>query len=174
MKKIILFILVLFPVFAFCQEDERVFNMPSNNGKVEISEVVEVEGLDANQLFGNALTFVALTYNSPSTVTLMSDRETGKIIVKNYFVYDAWHINSVLHIDVKDGRYRYSFKDFTYQVVIDGLEGDLAPPVRVFDTSFPSENYKYEVGSRFGQATIDKIDFLANKLKETMAESNSF
>ena len=161
---------------AFSQEKADSLRMPSKDGKVEISEVVIVKGKKSNDLFSNALLFVAENYNSPQNITKLSDRAAGKLLINTNFIVDKYfHIKSILEVDVKDGKYRYVFKDFTYQVVVESLKGDLAPKEQVFDTIFPSKNYKDpNVYTKLANGTLDGINLLITNLKKTMSKNDSF
>lgn len=174
MKRLLL-LMMLLPFFGFSQKLDSL-RMPLNNdGKVEFMEVVELKNSKSNDLFNNAIQFIAENYNSPETVTKLSDRTAGKLIVNTFFIIDKnHHINCVLQIDVKDGRYRYVFRDFTHQVVIPSLTGSLAPPEREFYKVFPNEYYNIETGTIIGNGTKNKIKSLTDKLKLTMAKKDNF
>jgi ABC-type oligopeptide transport system substrate-binding subunit len=169
--------LILGTVLAHAQVKPDSLRMPTNQqGMVEVSEVVLVKGKKADDIFGNALQFIAENYDTPSAVTKLSDRSSGKILVSTFFIVDQnFHIRCTLEIDSKDGKYRYKFKDFTYQVVIEGLDGDLAPKEKIFDPIFPSNNYKNpETYTKLANGTLDKINSLIKNLKRTIDKNDSF
>ncbi len=171
-----LLIMLLLPCLVKAQNKLDSLRMPLNNeGRVEFSGIVELKGYKSNDLFNNAIQYVSETFTSPDKVTMLSDRIAGKLIVNAFFtVNTSHHINCVLQIDVKDGKYRYTFRDFTHQVVIPTLTGSLAPPMRDFYTVFPNEFYDIDEGSRIGNGTKDKIQYLTDRLRTTMAKSNDF
>lgn len=176
MKNLIIIPLIFITSLAFSQEKADSLRMPTKNGKVEISEVVTLKDRKAGELFTNALLFVAEEYYNPQKVTKLSDRVAGKILIStNFAVEKYFQIRCMLELDVKDGKYRYVFKDFTYQVVTNSLTGDLAPKEKVFDTVFPNENYKDpNVYTKLAKGTLDGINLIINSLKKTMSKNDSF
>jgi hypothetical protein len=178
MKKLLsILILVICSVAAYSQVRPDSLRMPINkDGAVEISEVVVVKDKKTSDLFSSALQFVAENYNSPSTVTKLSDKASGKLLISTFFIVNEnFHIKCMLEIDVKDGRYKYKFKDFTYQVVIESLTDDLAPKETIFDPVFPNKHYSDpETYTRLANGTLDHIKVLINRLKITMSKTDSF
>ncbi|AMQ00974.1 hypothetical protein AY601_4123 [Pedobacter cryoconitis] len=176
MKNTIIILMMMFSCSSFSQEKPDSLRMPSKDGRVEISEVIIVNNKKSAELFSDALLFIAENYNSPQTVTRLSDRTSGKLLVNTFFVVsDYFHIKCILELDIKDGKYKYVFKDFTYQVVVESLKGDLAPKAQAFDTVFPSKNYKDpNVYTKLAIGTLDSINLLITNLKKTMSKNDSF
>jgi hypothetical protein len=112
MKKLIFIIYCFFPALCFSQE---------------YSEVVQIEGKTAQQLYTTAREWFAKTFVSANDVIQMEDPVSGKIIGKgsnhiteSYVVGKGitvmhtkidWYPNFTLKIEVKDGRYKYELTD---------------------------------------------------------------
>lgn len=110
MKKVIV-ALLLFPSMLFAQE---------------YSEVVEVSGKNADQLYTSARMWFAEKFKSANEVLQMDDRENGVIIGKGnissdeYYsagmgiqVQSNWIVKFTIKVMVKDGRYKCDMNDFT-------------------------------------------------------------
>ncbi|HSW67478.1 MAG TPA: DUF4468 domain-containing protein [Bacteroidales bacterium] len=112
MKKLIFILYCFLPVFCFSQQ---------------YSEVVQMEGKTAQQLYTTAREWFAKTFVSANDVIQMEDPTSGKIIgkgsnhvVESYIVGKGitaifttidWYPNYTLKIEVKDGRYKYELTD---------------------------------------------------------------
>jgi hypothetical protein len=124
MKKILLTfsisILVLQPIL--CQDifpkDEK--------GNIVYTEIVNVDSTNLKELYVRAHTWFANNFKSAKSVIQLDDKEAGKIIGKGYFLAGIPKSNSgvvksaisvsvyfTVDIQVKDGRYRYLFSDFS-------------------------------------------------------------
>lgn len=112
MKKLIFILYFFIPAFCFAQE---------------YTEVVQVEGKTAQQLYTSAREWFAKTFVSANDVIQMEDPTSGKIIGKGsnhiaegyvvgkgiatIFTTMDWYPNYTLKIEVKDGRYKYELTD---------------------------------------------------------------
>ena len=80
MKSKCLFLIPLFCIAlvntSFSQDDE------DRSDPVVYSEVVQVEGVSANDLFSRASEWFAKTYKSSNAVLQMNDRAAGKLVGK--------------------------------------------------------------------------------------------
>jgi len=94
MKKLFL-LFVFLPFFSFAQE---------------YTEVVEMPGKTADQLYSIAREWFAKSFISADNALLMDDRISGKIIAKGSIhiseKYVDWYPNFTIKVAFKDGRYR--------------------------------------------------------------------
>lgn len=107
MKKLI-FLLALLPIFSFAQE---------------YSEIVEIPGKTAGQLYSIAREWFAKSFISADNALLMDDVVSGKIIAKgsvhiseSYGVAPVvvdWYPNFTIKVAFKDGRYRSEISDIS-------------------------------------------------------------
>lgn len=111
MKTILIIIFLSVSVFAFAQ----VPPMDGETGKFKYTEVVPVAGASKNDLYTRAKSWVASNYPSSANIT-MDDKEEGKIICKGNFPITLMGakqtIDNTFTIEVKEGRYKYTFTDF--------------------------------------------------------------
>jgi hypothetical protein len=98
MKKIY-FLLLFIPLFSISQE---------------YSEIVQVEGKNADQLYSSAREWFALTFSSANDVLQMDDPVAGKLIAKGVKQVDYTGVELptymnmffTLMVEIKDGRYK--------------------------------------------------------------------
>lgn len=99
--------------------------LPLNEfGKVEYTEVVKIDSTTQNLLFSSAQKWFVETFKNAKDVIQVENRENGEIIGKgtfhiqtNRFGYSAIGLGVVrfqVQVDVKDGRYKYSFSNFIH------------------------------------------------------------
>jgi len=116
MKKLFITLLMMCSLSAFCKE---------------YTEVVEVKGKTADQLYSSAREWFAETFNSANDVLQMDDPTAGKLIGKGYTVISESYVTKValmqipgqidfklwytVKIYIKEGRYKYEIKDFYTQ-----------------------------------------------------------
>jgi hypothetical protein len=111
MKNIIILILVFTSSVCLGQIPPM-----GENGKFTYTEVIQVPEASKAELYLRAKEWVASHYPSASNIT-MDDKEAGKIVVKGNFpislIGNKQLIDNTLTLEVKDGRYKYTFTDFT-------------------------------------------------------------
>lgn len=99
----------------------------NENGEVEYTNVVQVNDVDQNELFSRAKEWFAISFKSAQNVLQMDDRTAGKLIGKGlisaYGVVmnkpvDAGYIDFIVEIQVKDGRFKYSFHSIRHRFPI--------------------------------------------------------
>lgn len=112
MKNVILFFIVLLPTMVFSQEP------------LSYSEVIEVSNVDKNELYIRGREWFNENFKSVNDVLQINDKETGELVGKAYFqvacVYELMGksvkvpagVFFQISIWVKDGKYKYEFKDF--------------------------------------------------------------
>lgn len=110
MKALLLFI--LFPFYVNAQDTV-----------ISYSEIVTVDSASKNDLFIKARQWVNETFKSSKDVLQINDKETGElsgkgimpVIVHMKYLGDrtyTFEANFAINIWVKDGRYKYEFKNF--------------------------------------------------------------
>lgn len=89
----------------------------NKDGKIEISEVVETNNLNKNQMFSNAKQWVTKTFGDYKKAVQVEDDENFKLIVKGSTNLDIkitegnGILRYLLTIECKDGKYRYIIED---------------------------------------------------------------
>ena len=91
-------------------------------GRYEYSEVVQVEGASAKELYARAKSWVAQKYRFTPAVIELDDPASGRLIVRAFFLneletrYGVYQVGYTMTVEVTDGRYRYALGDFTRKV----------------------------------------------------------
>ena len=121
MKIQILFAFLMLSV-ALCAQDEK----PSYPENWTYSNVVQVDSASASVLYHRAKETIANLFVSGKTVTDLDDPATYTIIIKpimeipsSFAVYNcASYVSYTLKIECKDGRYKYTFSNYSHSVSI--------------------------------------------------------
>lgn len=112
MKKVFLCFIVLLPIMAFSQEP------------LSYSEVIEVPKVDKNELYIRGREWFNENFKSVNDVLQINDKETGELVGKAYFQVSCTYelmgktvkipagVFFQISIWVKEGKYKYEFKDF--------------------------------------------------------------
>ena len=136
---IIAVILLSFIVISQGQIDKERVNkyFPNNDGLIVYTEVVKLDSTyTSDLLFKNAKQWLVDNFKSGKDVLQTDDKESGYIIGQGYFVVGKNPVgffvtNSriwfTVKIEVKDGRYKYTFydTDYEYTVVIGQTPTDI-------------------------------------------------
>jgi len=106
-------------IFAGSYGQEKLLDiLPSKDGIVTYSEVVQVDSSSKIDLYKKAKKWFVTTYKSAKEVIQLDDPENGEIIGKGNFKVSYYSrepfISHTISISVKDGRYKYSITDLTY------------------------------------------------------------
>lgn len=130
---------------------ERHHLLPLVDGKIHFSEIVEVDGADKDSLYSRAKLWFASKFASADALTL-DDRQNGvllgrgRVLVKEnevgvrtlisqgQYVEKTW--DSVVKIQVKDGRYKVDFYDIVYTFSMPGNTVGHNPLPRNLDQLF--------------------------------------
>jgi hypothetical protein len=121
MKTLISFLLVVTSHFAICQ-----------NGKYDISEVIEIDSTSKTELYNRAIEWFSKTYKSADKVIQHADKETGVIIgkalMKSYVKVmgsynNAGFVYYTITISVKDNKYRYEINNVYHDRAFSSLGG---------------------------------------------------
>ncbi|WP_352422269.1 DUF4468 domain-containing protein [Proteiniphilum sp.] len=122
MKKVLFLALTaLFTINPVFSQEEKICDLiPSKNGKVFYTEVVNVENSKSIELYNNAKMWIASTFKSAKSV-IQSDVEGTSIVVKGRLNYVTDGDSPfILTIQFKDGRYKYELTDLYMDMNIAG------------------------------------------------------
>ncbi len=115
--------ILLFIVYLSCLQvsngQEKLFDiLPIQNGIVIYSNVIQVDGVNKNELYLRAKKWFVMTYNSANDVIQLDDLENGNIIAKGNFKIAYYSrepfIDHTISISVRDGRFKYEIKSLIY------------------------------------------------------------
>lgn len=101
---------------AVCSLSAQDLEMDSVAGAWIYRGVVKVDSVSAGDLFERASQWIAKAYRSANAVIQYSNKEEGKIIAKGTWMEYSMLgmiLEHTLTLEVKDGRLRYTFGDFT-------------------------------------------------------------
>lgn len=159
MKTSLIFILTFLNLSVHSQDLE----IDKETGKYTHQQIIQVDGINRDQMFSKALEWIALNYNSAQDVLQLSDKESGKIICKgnfatNLFMKDGW-INHTLILEFKENRYRQTYTDFSYYSTESG------------EMRFESKNLGFK--KKIFKTTTENIEASTENLKQSMFEITS-
>ena len=113
---------LLLTISSFGQSDPKLLDiLPTKDGKVYYSEVVQIDSTDKSKLYTKAKKWFVDQYKSAKDVIQLDDKENGEIIGKGYFEtqwqanfmtmqkVNVWH---TVKVSVKDNKYRYEISNF--------------------------------------------------------------
>jgi len=124
MKNQVLIFLVLLPALLHSQERKDIILFPEKDGAVVYEGIVDMPNLPKDQIFNNAVKFVAINAGDSKNVNRVNDKETGQIIlkgnlparIKKGLVDWSETVNLTLQIDCKDNRYRYRLFNISFDL----------------------------------------------------------
>ncbi|MCU0472967.1 MAG: DUF4468 domain-containing protein [Bacteroidales bacterium] len=125
MKRITFLIIVTLILVAnnILAQDSPTLPIDEKTGKIVYSEVVNVDSTSISELYLRAKTWFVHNFNSANNVIQLDDKELGKIIGKGLFdvrlsamsKQSAGYVRFLVDIQVKEGRYKYTFTDFRHE-----------------------------------------------------------
>lgn len=93
-----------------------------------VERIVTVDGATKQEIFLRTLEWFAYTFKSSKDVIDLKDQESGKIIAKGYidfiYLFTNFGINTLISIEVKDGKARISCVARSLEYVDDGRIGN--------------------------------------------------
>ncbi len=130
--------------------------------KITYEEVVEVNGLSAEQLYKRALQWFHTHYKNPTEVIRENDSVKYIIVAKPRFrIYnppdkegtktDAGVVQYSLTVAARDGRFRYEVTDFNWKQI------SLYPIERWYNTSLPSYTNVYNEYLRQTDTSVQSV-----------------
>jgi len=172
MKRIILPFLVCFCVFAYGQDS--IFSiLPLKNGKVFYSGIVKTDGVSKEELYNRAKRWFVNTYTSAQDNIQIDDKENGEIVGKGFFktywdvsIISGTEVNiyQTVRILVKDGKFKYEFKNFSIKYFAAPDQRNISP-----DIDMPLENWK-SYSKNNAKKIFKKIDAGVNDLIKSLSE----
>jgi hypothetical protein len=125
MKKVMLLTIVSLMVFSIDNygQDAPKFPIDEQSGKIVYTEVVNIDSTSRSELYLRAKTWFVHNFNSANNVIQLDDKESGKLIGNALFdvrlslmsKQNAGFVRFLVEIQVKDGRYKYTFTDFWHE-----------------------------------------------------------
>lgn len=168
--KYALFALFL-PIFAVGQKinpDTLSFNYTG---------VVQADSMSAKSLQSRAKLFVAEAFKSAKDVTQMDDPDGGIIMVKGTMApvikapllghIEYGYVSFTIKIQVKDGRYKYTFSDFYHEAHEQnkGSGGSLTNHKPACGTFIMTMGYWRQIKAYTNGQVIEQIAHLQEKMK---------
>jgi hypothetical protein len=160
MKRLLLGICVLMVAWGASAADPLSF-----------TAVVQVEGVQKDELFARAQAWYATTFKCGKCVMQTADKEAGQIIGRGAFEYtcatflsrgviDGW-VTYTVKVFVKDGRYKYEITDFVHEgsriVTQFGPDGPFSFGLITTDENYPEIKYctKDKCGKNWAKLKVD-------------------
>ena len=167
--KILLFILLLLPIFSFAQKETPNLPIDSTTHLITYTDVVTVSG-NKDQLYSRAREWFAKTYNSSQKVIQMDDTSkiVGKALIQMYarnFIGvqgESGFMNYTITIAFKNGKFKYTISDFYH--TMDGINPDYGTCEDMMNSKHQKKyfnNYLLQMDNN--------INSLVQNLKESMA-----
>jgi len=139
-----------------------------DKGTIMYSEVVQAEGLTADNLFTLSKIYLADKYGDLDKVIELEDKDLGMILVEGLFTiwiehsgypyeYKVWHS---LKIEMKEGRYRYQLYNFNIQYKIEDRERA--------ENMFSDESNLHPVHVKIKDKMLQRIQTFANDIKTNL------
>ena len=106
------------------------FSLPAKAQDFQWSEVVNVDSVSASVLYGRAIEWANENFKSSKAVIQSADKATGVILCKGALHLslpaEDWVFFS-FNIAIKDGKYKYVFKDFYHEGRTEGRQRNGGP-----------------------------------------------
>ncbi len=190
MKRILIFLMMSFSVFYTNAQQMAPSEIVNNNifpldenGKITYSEVVDANNITSDELFLRAHTWVANRFKSANNVIQLNDKEAGRLIGKGNLDAGIPKSNSgiiksgilvfvyfTVDIQVKEGKYKYSFTDLHCisagtEAVYDLMSSRVIKNA-VWQKSLDKDWYEVKLDIN------NKMEALVDSLKEAMNKSS--
>lgn len=178
MKLLFPIALLLLSATSFCQAPK--------DSVLTISAVVNVDSASKEQLFTRARQWFNASFRDARNVIRVADKETGEILAKGIIRSSHWYrslgseanievyYDADISIYVKDGKYKYEFKNFSNRDIAGGV---YKGPILV-TSEYPIKGYrKKEVMDKIWISQQSELNItvgsLVAGLKEMMAKSTT-
>lgn len=106
-------------------EPGLIFDPETN--RLDFTAVVEMPGINKVELYSRAKQWIVNTFKSANAVIQMDDKAEGVLIGKGRikelknpnasFITLAYNFVFTVKVYLKEGKYKYSFKDITYEYI---------------------------------------------------------
>jgi len=188
MKKIAFLLFLLIPCITKGQIIDIPFDRDSitinpQSLKVEYSYIDSVKGISKDQMFSNALEWIALNFKDANSVIKLQDRAAGKIVAKGMsrqtFTYRSFGNDILseysqfftLDLSFKDEKFKITFTDFVAQIDASGSGYTYSPSFEVSAEEYLSlvpDVYNFETMSRGEkQRIVTKKQILSNTFRSS-------
>lgn len=157
----------------------------SQDDGIEFQEVVKLENdsIPKNILYTNAKIWFVDAFKDSKEVIQMDDKENGIIIGKGNMAYTNsklrykginGRISFTVKVEIKEGRYRYSFSDFYHETnVKNGYDMEtIVNGVYMKKIRMVPKKYAQDYNDVLKAYCKDRIELLSKDLKESMDKSN--
>lgn len=181
MKNPLFFLLVLFSLKTSGQTAGQPPLFPVIDGAVMYQKVIEVPGKTKLGLMDRAYdwfnNYSGLFDNVYHKEIASHDYETGNIVFYFTLDEDIYHVDLILEMDCKDGKYRYRL--FNIKHTVKGKEDAMLFAKYLVDVTAETDNgivtgtlKGYSKGQKKATArAIEKIDFAVNYLLKSLTEA---
>jgi hypothetical protein len=161
MKRLLFLLLLIVPFAGKSQQ----YLIDPDTKKLTYSKVVEVPGMDREDLYARVRKWSYQQYSNTTDVTLSEAPEGGHIFVAASFnlstISGEGKVGVKLTLYVKDGKYRYIITDFTFK----GIE---SPLIRSESPTIPFENPIVGSRIRLLAQTDEQIQKIIADLNQSM------
>jgi hypothetical protein len=164
MRKFIVVSFLLLSATTFGQN----IKLDSLSGKYQSEGIVHVDSLTKENLFTKAQEWIALNYKSGKDVIQLADKDNAKIILKGNFTTSMFmkegYIGHTLIMEFKDGRFRYTYTDFSYESAGSGK------------MNFESKNmgFKKKIISKTEQNIVTSIESIKKYMVQNSKKNNDW
>lgn len=184
MKTLFTTLLVLIAFGSFAQEQAPADLPVDESGKINFTEVVQVDGTDKAELYTRARAWFATTFNSANNVLEMDDKEAGVLIGNAYRDITIMSLGIPVRVKFwynvkvyqKDGRYKYDITDLSYEAYPSKYDMNPskmpAEPI-VIDNLYKPNGKPRAINQSYKEETVQAVTALANSLKDAMQKSAS-
>jgi len=175
MKKfILLFTCCLIATIGLTQDNALDF-FPHKDGKINYSEVVNVDSVKKEELYNRAKHWLVETFKSAKDVIQIDDKENGEIVGKGYFKswWDMGWIGGknvsvweTLKIQVKDYRYKYEITDFIGKYSTNNINENKEDPLEIWNATRKDVRNELISIDKYMQGMILSLKDYMNKPKD--------
>lgn len=185
MKKLILILVCLCPLLAAAQLKDSVFvKFPMDDaGNVVYSETVDTK-LSKEQIFKNAVTWIAKNHGDYKAVIQVQDMPTGTIVYKARSVFDKRDedtmdaITYTVQIDVKPQKFRVKISDINAYMYTSFMPVDKRESIEPLEKYYARHTSRTDAYAFAAPGLIRKKDAqvkdLLQRIKQSLQASDDF
>jgi len=172
--------LILATILPLIANSQVIEEIPTDqNGKINFTEVIQVDSVDKNTLYSRSKQFFVDTFKSANDVIQLDDKESGTIIGKGFsdiyikivsspVAIQMWYS---IKIQCKDGRYKYEIYDIIFKSYASQYAASSSSPAEpTFDrnTYYKKNAQPRDVNEKYICEMILNINKLTSTIKATM------
>ena len=165
MKKILLIVMLLFSITVVAQEP------------LKFSEVIQVEGMSANDIFNTAKKWFVTHFKDANSVIQVDNPNDGILVGKGNlpFVYKSltWSNSSgciwfIVDIKIKDGRFKMTVSDFRHESKAPQYAEGWSLGL-IYDSYLPDYKHQHKkIWDKVEPICVDEFPLLVSSIKEFM------